>query len=251
MDDLQTDIATGDVFLIRGKMSHGYARTEHLTLVNILFDPNLLCLPMRYLNDLPGYHALFRVEPRLRRLKPSSSRLRLEPAELADAAGMTAKLSRELAERQPGYRFSACTQLMALIEFLSRCYFKTGMAGDRSLQDLSKVLSHIDGHFKERLSVAGLARIAGMSESTLNRRFHGIMGCSPLEHVLRVRIGYGRELLAAGGVRVTEAAYECGFNDSNYFSRQFRKIAGMSPRAFRIRAAPRGRGASARRGVRE
>ncbi len=238
-NDAEMELSAGDVFLIRGRMSHGYVSTEHLTLVNILFDPHLLGLPMRYLNDLPGYHALFRIEPRLRRRKPAVRRLRLEPAELAEAAEMTARLSRELADRKPGYRFSACTMLMTLINLLCRCYFRKRMSGDRSLQDLSKVLSHIDRHFKEHLTVTGLSRIAGMSESTLNRHFHRIMGCSPLEHLIRTRIGYARELLRIRGMRVTEAAYECGFNDSNYFSRQFRKVVGMSPIGFQRRIGAR------------
>lgn len=230
------EIAAGDVFLIRGRMSHGYSRTDRLSLVNIFFEPRLLGLPMRYLDDLPGYHALFHVEPRMKRSKLEKSRLRLAPADLAAAAEMIALMERELSGKQPGYRFAACVRLMDLIAFLSRCYFKTRLSADHSLQHLSDVFSHIDLHFREPITVAGLAEIAGMSESTLNRYFHRIMGRSPLDHVIRVRIAHARELLLRPETRVTEAAYESGFNDSNYFSRQFRRVEGVSPREFKLRS---------------
>ena len=54
-------IQAGDVFLIRDQMAHGYADTRDMTLVNILFDPHRLQLPLSDLRDLPGYLVLFRV----------------------------------------------------------------------------------------------------------------------------------------------------------------------------------------------
>ena len=41
-----------------------------------------------------------------------------------------------------------------------------------------------------------------------------------------------KKVLRHEDVRVTEAAFQCGFHDSNYFARQVRKIAGRTPRQF-------------------
>ena len=71
-----------------------------------------------------------------------------------------------------------------------------------------------------------------MSESSLLRTFRRVMGTSPLDHDIRVRIGKAMELLQHEDVRVTEAAFQCGFRDSNYFARQFRKVTGRTPRQF-------------------
>ncbi len=228
-------ITAGDVFLVRGSMVHGYSGSDQLTLINILFDPRLLRLPLEYLDDLPGFQALFRVEPRLRRQAQFRHRLRLQADSLGEAAAMVARMEHVLRREPPGYRFEACACLMQLIVFLSRSYFRAPASdlGGESLQKFSEALSYIEGNYCEPITIGRLAKVAGMSASTLTRTFHRIMGRSPLDHVIRVRIGRARELLQRADLRITEVAFACGFSDSNYFSRQFRNVTGTTPRAFR------------------
>lgn len=234
--DVETyDIEGGDVFVIRGDMAHGYADTDRMTLVNILYNPRPLGLPLSELRDVPGYHALFRVEPRLRAYGGFRSRLRLSEEELAEAAGMIFRLQEELERKRPAYRFMACVHLMNLIGFVSRCYSREPQPSLHPLLKMGEVLSFIECHYREPISIRQLTKIAGMSESTLMRTFQRVMKRSPMDHVIRVRITRARELLLRGDVRITEAAFQCGFNDSNYFSRQFRKVTGMTPREFRAR----------------
>ncbi len=228
-------LEAGDVFLIRGNMRHGYGAMDGTTLVNILFDPKRLKLPMALLRDLPGYHALFRLDPQVKEHKRIRSRLRLSEEELAEAAGMIVRLQREMERRKPGYRFLACAHLMSLIGFLSRCYAHARRSADRPLLRIGEVLSHIEQHYGGAITVRHLTRVAHMSESTLTRTFRRVLGRSPIEHVIRVRIQRAAEMLQQGDVRVTEAAFKCGFSDSNYFSRQFRKVMRTSPRVYRAR----------------
>lgn len=222
----------GDVFLIGRQAAHAYADTRNLALVNILFDPQRLHLPLADVGDIPGYHALFQVEPKLRSPSRPQTRLRLAPDELAEAARLIARLRAELARRQPGYRFAACACLMELMLSLSRCYTKVRAPESGAVLRLGHVLSFIEQHYAEPLRVARLAHLAHLSESSLLRTFRKVMGCSPLEHLIRVRISKASELLRHEDVRVTEAAFQCGFRDSNYFARQFRKVTGRSPREF-------------------
>lgn len=231
------EIAGGDVFLVRGAMAHGYSGSEQLSLINILFEPRILRLPMEYLDDEPGFQALFRVEPRLRRQSQFRYRLRLPADTLGEAAAMVARMEHILRRKLSGYRFEACACLMHLIVFLSRCYFRTpaSNATGETLQKFSEVLSYIDRHYAEQITIGRLSQVAGMSASTLTRTFHRIMGRSPLDHVIRIRIGRARELLQGTDTRITEVAFACGFDDSNYFSRQFRKLTGMNPRTYRKR----------------
>lgn len=228
-------LEAGDVFLLRGHMAHGYADTEHMTLVNILFDPDRLALPMPLLRDLPGYHALFRIEPRLRTYDRLRSRLRLNGEDLAEVAGIIARLQHELTRKAPGYRFQACAHLMHLIGFVSRCYSHPDRNTERPFLRLGEVLSYIELHYRDPITVAQLTRLAHMSESSLMRQFQRVLSRSPIEHVIRVRILKAAEHLQRGDVRVTEAAFACGFTDSNYFSRQFRRVMGTSPREYRLR----------------
>ena len=225
-------ITAGDAFHLAGAEAHGYADTRNLALANILFDPQRLHLPLADVGDIPGYQALFRVEPRLRSQVRLRSRLRLAPDELAVAAQLVERLQAELRKRNPGYRFAACACLMDLILYLSRCYSRTGATEGGAILRLGQVLSFIEKHYAEPIRVSQLALLAHMSESSLLRTFRRVLGTSPLDHVIRVRIGKAMELLQHGNVRVTEAAFQCGFHDSNYFARQFRKVTDRTPRQF-------------------
>jgi AraC-like DNA-binding protein len=240
-------IGAGDVFLISGEVAHGYEEPNRLMIVNILFDPAGLGLPMGDLRRLPGYHVLFRIEPLLRRKQAFRSRLRLATDQLAEAAGLITRLDNELSARPAGYRFMARAHLMHLIGFLSRCYADSDAGERRSLLALGEVLSFIERHYAESITVDRLSGIAAMSESSLMRAFRKVTGKSPIDYVVQLRIAKAAELLRNSDLSVTEISFRCGFNDSNYFSRQFRRVMGRSPREYR-RSQPeaRQRGGAAR-----
>lgn len=58
---------------------------------------------------------------------------------------------------------------------------------------------------------------------------------SPHEYQMGLRMELARRMLSGGGETVTEIAFSCGFEDSNYFSRYFRKHHGESPLGWRKR----------------
>lgn len=230
-------IAAGDVFLIRGDLAHGYEDTNRLMIVNILFDPGALRLPIGDLRRLPGYHALFSIEPLLRRKHGFKGRLELATDQLAEAAQLITRLEGELGERPAGYRFMARAHLMHLIGFLSRCYADTDAGERRSLLALGEVLSFIERHYDEEITIDRLSEIAAMSESSLMRAFRKVTGKSPIDYVVGLRVTKAAELLRNTDLTVTEVSFRCGFNDSNYFSRQFRKVMATSPRGYRKQQA--------------
>ncbi|MFO1492372.1 MAG: helix-turn-helix domain-containing protein [Kiritimatiellia bacterium] len=79
-----------------------------------------------------------------------------------------------------------------------------------------------------------MAREAGMSARQFNRAFRDATGSPPVAYVLRLRVNHAAGLLRhEAGLNVTEAAFRSGFSDSNYFSRQFHRAFGLSPRAYR------------------
>lgn len=90
-------------------------------------------------------------------------------------------------------------------------------------------------------TVAEMAAVAGVSERTLYRLFHGIFGIGPYEYALRLRMGLFRKALARfqdmGSERgsVTRAASEAGFSHFGRFSQQYRELFGETPRQTLLR----------------
>jgi AraC-like DNA-binding protein len=226
-------LTAGDAFLLRGNMQHGYADVDQMSLINVLFKPAALGLPLKDLGDLTGYQVLFHVEPRLRCQARFRGRLHMSPTQLAEAVRLAVQLEGELRARAPGYRFTARAQLMQLVAHLSRCYTAAKRTGPQPLLRLGELLSYLDRHYCEPISIEQMLPIARMSQSTLMRTFHRVFQRSPVDYLIRLRIQKATELLADGELRIGEVALACGFSDSNYFTRQFRRVTGRSPREYR------------------
>jgi transcriptional regulator GlxA family with amidase domain len=124
---------------------------------------------------------------------------------------------------------------MQLVGLIARSYAGHGPGPSAMVLRLGEVVSHIDRHFDDDLGLDALAEQAHMSRSTLHRAFVRALGESPGAYVLKVRIAKAAGLLADPAIRVTDVAFKTGFTDSNYFSRQFKKITGASPREYRRR----------------
>jgi AraC-like DNA-binding protein len=233
--DEQYPISRGDAFVIARNRSHGYRDVRDLGLVNILFDPVRLALPLHDLAKVPGYHALFRLEPAWRRKHRFESRLRLPSRELSRVEGMIHNLMAEQEAREPGHRFLELSWLMQILGYLSRCYGRHSREGQAAaLLRIGEAISHLEAGFAEPVRLEKLAEIAHMSVRTFLREFREAMGASPIDYLVRLRVARAAELLLkAPELNVTEIAFRTGFRDSNYFSRMFRRVMGVSPREYR------------------
>lgn len=94
----------------------------------------------------------------------------------------------------------------------------------------------IEGRLREDLPVPAIAAKAGYSLHHFTRLFAAVIGMPPKEYVLRRKLSEAARDLA-GGMCVTDTAYEWGFGDPDSFSRAFRRELGCSPSAVR-RGAP-------------
>ena len=97
-----------------------------------------------------------------------------------------------------------------------------------------RVLSLIREHAtrEPELTLTEVARICGTSYNHLNRILKKQTNRTFHQLLLRHRLEHARTLLENGKLNCTEAAFESGFHDSNYFSRAFRKVYGHSPSAL-------------------
>jgi AraC-like DNA-binding protein len=227
------DIEAGDAFVIKSGRVHGYRVPKTLELVNILYDEAALRVPMKDLPALPGYHALFTLEPVYRAEHGLGKRLRLRSAQIRQVRTLVDAMEQEIHSREPGYVFMATAVFMQIVCYLSRCYAEARSRGSHPLFGMGQVMSFIETNYKTNLTLSELAQIANMSESSLLRTFRKATGTSPIDYVIRLRVHKACELLMAGGGSVTEIAYEVGFVDSNYFSRQFKKVTAYRKQAWR------------------
>ena len=129
----------------------------------------------------------------------------------------------------------ASARFYSLLGQLCRMYSDDEISHGRQVLRIGKVLGFLENSLQKAVSLTELTELTAMSVSTLNRTFKEATGYSPIEYHLRIRIKKASEILCGSGLNITEIAYRTGFDDSNYFSRQFKKMMGVSPLEFRKR----------------
>jgi AraC family transcriptional regulator len=112
----------------------------------------------------------------------------------------------------------------------------TAARDERRALDLAR---HLDGAFRDPVTLGDLAGRAGLSRFHLLRTFRRVTGWTPYGYVLRRRLECAAAELTDPNVRVTDVAYDCGFEDLSNFTRSFKAAFGVSPGAWRRRRAGR------------
>ena len=94
------------------------------------------------------------------------------------------------------------------------------------------------GHYREPLTLAGLAREARLSPTHFARIFKRQFGVSPMYHVGQTRVAAACTLLIESAMPIKQIAAAVGIADPYYFSRLFRRRTGQSPQHYRARRQP-------------
>ena len=108
-----------------------------------------------------------------------------------------------------------------------------GAADDRTMTSLGAVVAHIRAHLGENVTSEDLARVAGCSVDTLERRCRRVFGRSPGQLILSTRIDVARGLLTGSDMPLAQIADLCGYADQAGFSRTFTRLVGIPPGRYR------------------
>lgn len=100
-------------------------------------------------------------------------------------------------------------------------------------QRVRQAMEHIRNNFRAPLDVPALAREVNLSPSRFSHLFQRETGWTPMKYLEQQRLETARGLLAMTSATVEEIARQSGFSHAFYFSRQFRRAYGLSPRAYR------------------
>lgn len=111
---------------------------------------------------------------------------------------------------------------------------------------IAKARAFIAAHQADEISLADVARVVCLSEFYFCKIFKKETGLTFVDYLARVRVETLKQLLLNPHKRVSEAAYEVGFQSLSQFNRVFRRIAGEAPSSFRekLHRQPASRAAS-------
>lgn len=159
----------------------------------------------------------------------------------ADVSECMYAIIQEMGERQLGYELSVKSQLFRMLTLLMRRHVKAHLPQSNyeqrrhNLERFQPVLSYIESHYDEELSVAQLSELAGLSRFHFSRIFKELTDRTVTEYVIDIRLREAEYLLHNTDMTISEIALAVGFSDIYYFSRTFKKAKHRSPSEVRKR----------------
>jgi AraC-like DNA-binding protein len=91
------------------------------------------------------------------------------------------------------------------------------------------IIKYLEKNFKNDITVDEIAKYASMSISSLHENFKKVTSLSPIQYIKQLRLHNAHSLLLLG-YNASDAAFESGYNNSAQFSREFKRVFGLSPR---------------------
>jgi AraC-like DNA-binding protein len=166
---------------------------------------------------------------------PTPRHLQVLPRHFEQTVALAGEIERELSQRLPGWHDLSIGHFQHLVIVISRFAGRELRISDDATRRVASAIRHIESNFGVKVDFCALANQCGMSERTFYRVFKNATGQTPQTYLRRVRMEHASEALRATDDTITEIAFASGFEDSNFFAREFRKAQGYAPSEYRKR----------------
>lgn len=206
LGDVKCEVRAGDIFLLPPHIVHSYSCDRQVG------------WEIRYMH-FKGTYAEKPV-----RLAGFTTRQPLQHIGVHDDIVERFRRILEIIEKKDiHYSLDGSCELISLLAAIRKLSGETMLKGLADARPIDWRVNNLDD----------LAAELGYSKCHFIRRFKRATGISPWYYILHLKIDKAKELLLDPKYSIAEVARMVGFDDPNYFSRVFNKIAGISPRAFR------------------
>ena len=223
-------LISGDCFAILPGEIHSYTDSHNLILYNIAFQPELLRSELAELKNLPVWEKLFGT----RNSPWEKQRIHLLPYERQQVEDAVKKMMLEISGLHAGWRFRVRIALLQMLCAIDRARDQDWRTHDVTPSSgVLKTLEYMEKNPVATFDLGQMAAMAGMSVSSYTRKFRLMVGDSPREYFLGIRLDRICNELVHGDDPIAELAYRYGFCDSTYMIRQFRRRYGIPPSQYR------------------
>jgi AraC-like DNA-binding protein len=104
-------------------------------------------------------------------------------------------------------------------------------------EQLKPALEYIEKNYGGQVTLEVLARETGLSPKYFCRCFRAVTHRSPIDYLNHYRIECASFLLTSSDMTIAEIAQRCGYSDSSFFIKQFKRYKGTTPKKYRTGTA--------------
>lgn len=231
IEDKLYPITSNDLFIINPREIHKVISMERMDYkrLYLLVDPNMLSRMTPPLYD-------FLSSCFTKRLLGSNNKITLNDEELKLFLGSLEKIHQLRPERY-GYESILLSYIIELMTYINQWYAQKMTMADQPGRSLfspiiKNIVDDISLNFNKPLNLDLLAKNYHFNKFTLSRQFKRETGSTFHKYLAAKRLNYSKQLLLYD-IPITQAALDCGYQSSNYFSYAFKKEFGMTPRDYR------------------
>ena len=195
-------------------------------------EENRLCTEEEYLSDL-RYYALDGVQERLAHIP-----LVVGPSVACRYRQAAEQICTELLRPAPGTNLLAAVGLQMLLARISADSAAACRSSEKATEQLSPTVSgvcdYLNAHYARHITLGELSEVFHISPNYLCTLFRETTGMSIVEYLNARRLELSKVYLVNTAYSIRDIALAVGISDEFYFSRLFKRHAGMSPSAFRV-----------------
>lgn len=237
-DEGHFSFRSGQLFVRNAGQDYSIEKEDRLTLFRLRFNKNWLLESFPTVPQMEGYRFFFILMPHYGFRSYYNTHFRLLPSAIEYIRSLFNGMLSESTQQPEAYDAVMRCLLINLLVFLCREIVHANIPGESNLHEISCAISYIEKNFMHPVTLEQLSNIASLSPRHFDRIFKKIYNMTPFEYILKLRLSYAYDLLRNTAVSIGSVAEECGFSDSNYFTRCFKREFGRSPSAVRASLVP-------------
>lgn len=123
------------------------------------------------------------------------------------------------------------------VEYFGEISWRLKQVRQKDFLPVQMAQKFIHDHFQEHVTLGDVARSASLSPHYFSSLFHEMTDMTVKKYVQMIRVNAAKQLLSLTSERITDIAYDVGFNNLTDFNRVFRRLESCSPRQHRLRVS--------------
>lgn len=237
--DTEYNMSKGDLFIVNYDVPHGFfanaEKDEGPVVYNCVFMPKFLDASLFSSIHFQDITSSFLFKSLFPDKFTSTPDLRLSGTEFNEIGDLFSKMHNEYKLMQKGYCDIIRAYLIELVVKIFR-YMEQGTARTPSIKNrelVNKAVDYMKQNYNTDIKLEDLAMKSFISKNYFSKLFKEVTGINFSDYIQRLRVDEACSLLKSTGMKVTDIALHCGFNDIKFFYEVFKKTTGKTPGDYR------------------